>query len=126
MRPADEIVRYGIEPSTECFYAIDGRQLLFSAPVADVTLRYYKRSSPLINTDTNWLFAADPGLYLYAALIEVAVFSKQPDTEAQRYQQAFESAAVRALEWDAIATEPRSQPLRSIPRTGRKATPSGG
>ena len=95
-------------------YSIDGNFLIFDEPIAAFQLFYYAKLEPLQSTDTNWLYALAPGLYLYSALIEAAVFSKESEQETARYSAQFEHIASRVLALDDASNYPRSQPLRSV------------
>ena len=53
-----------------CTYSVDGNYLIFAGPITSFELSYYAKLQPLESTDTNWLYALAPGLYLYSALIE--------------------------------------------------------
>lgn len=60
-------------------YSIEGNRLLYGqTPNADLplTVKYYQRPPLLSITASNWLLAASPSVYLYAALIEGAMFVK--------------------------------------------------
>lgn len=100
----------------EITYSIDGNNLVFSGPITDFGLFYYAKLQPLESADTNWLYALAPGLYLYSALIEAAVFSKESEQESARYSAQFESIASQVLALDDASNYPRSQPLRSVRR----------
>lgn len=95
-------------------YSVDGNYLTFSEPVTNIAISYYAQLPPLETADTNWLYALAPGLYLYSALIEAAVFSKESEQETARYSQQFERIASQVLALDDASNYPRSQPLRSV------------
>ena len=97
-----------------CTYSIDGNFLIFAGPITSFELSYYAKLQPLESTDTNWLYALAPGLYLYSALIEAAVFSKESEQETARYSAQFERIASQVLALDDASNYPRSQPLRSV------------
>jgi len=97
-----------------CTYSIDGNFLIFAGPITSFELSYYAKLQPLESTDTNWLYALAPGLYLYSALIEAAVFSKESEQETARYSDQFERIASQVLALDDASNYPRSQPLRSV------------
>jgi hypothetical protein len=97
-----------------CTYSIDGNFLIFSEPITTFELSYYAKLQPLESTDTNWLYALAPGLYLYSALIEAAVFSKESEQETARYSAQFERIASQVLALDDASNYPRSQPLKSV------------
>lgn len=119
-RPADELFRYGYTGSDNCpVYAIDGRRLLFSVPIDAFTIRYYALLPPISQT-AHWLFLKEPGLYLYASLIEAATFHKEAEQENARYQAAFQEIVQSLQAEDDASLYPRSQPLRAIVGAGRK------
>lgn len=99
------------ELTEKCYYSIDGQNLVFSGPVDGYIIRYYPLLAPLIDTDTNWIYKLSPGLYLYSALIDAAVFNKESEQENMRYQTMFESAAVALEELDWHYGLPKSQPI---------------
>lgn len=96
-------------------YAIDGLNLIFSEPVGVFTVRYHRKLDPLENVGSHWLFQMAPDLYLFGALSQVAIFSKEPEQEISRYASAY-SACIGRLkdaDWDSKA------PLRQINRARR-------
>lgn len=99
-----------------CTYSVDGDFLIFAGPITTFELLYYAKLPSLESTNTNWLYALAPGLYLYSALIEAAVFSKEAEQETTRYSAQFESIASQVLALDDASNYPRSQPLRSVRR----------
>jgi hypothetical protein len=60
---------------TPLYYGIFGTELRIN-PVESVTLElgYYRTIPPLATNDPNWLLTANPALYLYAALLEAAIY----------------------------------------------------
>ncbi|MGJ7500073.1 phage adaptor protein [Variovorax sp. ZT5P49] len=60
-------------------YSIEGRRLLYGqTPSANLalTVRYYQRPPYLQNAASTWLLNEAPSVYLYAALVEGAMFIK--------------------------------------------------
>jgi len=60
-------------------YSIEGRRLLYGqTPDADLPLavRYYAQLPVLDDSTTTWLLTKAPSVYLYAALVEGALFTK--------------------------------------------------
>lgn len=60
-------------------YSIEGRSLFYGqTPTADLdlTARYYSMPGYLSDTSTTWLLTAFPSVYLYASLLEGAIFVK--------------------------------------------------
>lgn len=120
-RPANELDTWGWEPDDPALYSIEGSDLLFAPVVTGFELRYYALPLPLVTTNTNWLLTKAPGLYLYSALIDAAIFSKETDQEAGRYRDAYGSAAGELMEEEENSQFPRGQPLRSaVGNVGRK------
>lgn len=87
-------------------YTLDGDRLLTGRiPKADynITLRYYARLPSLLTTDSNWLVQYHPGVYLWAVLIEVMLYTQDNDqmmiytqrytTEVERLQMVENKAA---------------------------------
>lgn len=104
------------------YYSIDGDHLVFSSTVDGYLLRYYPRLEPLSQTDTNWLYRLSPGLYLYSALIDAAIFSKESEQETSRYNAAFNEAAGQLSALDGNQLFPKSQPITSTRRGYRNGT----
>lgn len=63
-------------------YTVVGGEVLLS-PLPDVAYSvdtvYYKKLDPLFQSSSNWLLTDHPNVYLYAALVEGALFLKKPD-----------------------------------------------
>jgi hypothetical protein len=60
-------------------YSIEGRRLLYGqTPTADLalTVKYFARPPYLSGSASTWLLVDSPSVYLYAALIEGAIFTK--------------------------------------------------
>jgi hypothetical protein len=60
-------------------YSIEGRRLIYGqTPTAnlDLTVKYYARPPLLSGAASTWLLTESPSVYLYAALIEGAMFIK--------------------------------------------------
>jgi len=77
-------------PGDDARYSVEGRRLLYgTTPAANLTLdiRYYQHPGFLITVGTTWLLIKAPAAYLYAALIEGALFVKN---------------AAKAGEWGAL------------------------
>jgi len=124
VRPADELERIGTPPSGPRFYAIDGARLIFVPEISGMRLFYYQKPPPLSSAPggTHWLLDKAPDLYLYAGLCEAARFSKESEQEYARFEQAYARIAGALIQSDAESRLPRSSPIRSIPRTGRRTS----
>ena len=96
-------------------YTTDGSNLNFIAPTA-FTLTYYAALPSLEIFDSNWLYVLAPGLYLYSALIDASIFSKESEQETARYAAEFQRIAARLMELDRDSIMPRAQTLRSVRR----------
>lgn len=80
----DEIDDLGAR-SNPAIYAIVGANLLLGdlpSTVYNLQTRYYAKPAPLTTTPTNWLLSSAPAAYVYAALIEGAMWAKDPDGAA--------------------------------------------
>jgi hypothetical protein len=79
-------------------YTIEGENIVFG-PTPDavytVQVLYWQKPDPLATTPTNALLTAAPSLYLYAALLEAALWNGD-DAAATRWLRMF-SAAANAL-----------------------------
>lgn len=68
-------------------YVIVGNTLRLQSPAAEplsVALTYYARVPALTETaPTNWLSTTFPDVYLYGTLVEFAIWSQDPDKQAQ-------------------------------------------
>lgn len=75
------------------YYTIEGENVLF-APTPDsaypVAIIYYARFPSLITAGTNWLLTSHPNIYLFACLIEVCTYTKDP-AAGQLYEQRYQS-----------------------------------
>lgn len=63
----------------ETRYTVEGRRLIYGqTPSVNLTLqtRYYQHPGALITAGSTWLLVKDPSAYLYAALIEAALWMK--------------------------------------------------
>jgi hypothetical protein len=63
------------------YYTIDGSNIAFDCPASQAytyALRY-KALYDLINTETNYLLDNYPGLYLYATLLEAAIYIRDDE-----------------------------------------------
>jgi len=124
VRPADELERIGTPPSGPRFYAIDGMRLLFVPEISGMRMFYYQKP-PALRTapgGSNWFLDKAPDLYLYAGLCEAARFSKESEQEFARFEQSYARIAGALIQSDAESRLPRSSPIRSIPRTGRRSS----
>jgi len=103
-RPVDEI--YAARDPWQGVYGIEGAQLVLGATpdaVEPIEVRYYARPVALQGDgDTNQLLVASPDLYLFAALIEGAVWQKNPD-EAGRFGALLDKAIDAAKSADGAA-----------------------
>lgn len=73
-------------PGNSARYSIEGGRLLVGAiPAANLalTVRYYANPGYLEDAGSTWLLTKVPTLYLYAALIELAVYVKKADKVAE-------------------------------------------
>lgn len=78
-------LRSGYTAGLPQYYTIVGSEVLLS-PLPDVAYSidtvYYKRIESLLLTSTNWLLTDHPNVYLYAAMVEGALFLKKPEEAA--------------------------------------------
>lgn len=84
-------------------YSIVGTNLILSpTPDAVYTLKLvYRANVPSLATNsTNWLMTAYPKVYLYATLLEVAIYTKEQD-RLEEYSAAYRGAlaTVAAKDW---------------------------
>jgi hypothetical protein len=85
------------ESGNESVYTIIGHQLVYGLTVSadrPVTGYYYARPTELFSTSTNWLSVSAPSVYLYASLLEGAIFLKNSQKVAEfgsLYDKAIES-----------------------------------
>jgi hypothetical protein len=84
--PQEMLARYSsYTAGTPEAYTIVGDEVLLN-PLPDVAYSidtvYYKRFAPLFQSGSNWLLVDYPNVYLYAALVEGALFLKKPDEAA--------------------------------------------
>lgn len=100
-------------------YSIEGTQfILGAAPDADtyLTYSYYKRPAALSGaSDADlWLLLARPNIYLYAALLEAAIFMKEGGGKDQtgKYGSLLDKAIADANMADNAAKWPRGQRLQ--------------
>ena len=94
------------------YYAIDGRRLIVPEVTTTVTLRYYQ-AIPSLSIGSNWLSTKAPDLYLYGALVQAAVFSKEAEQEHARYEAQYARILGELIMADADARYPRAQALRA-------------
>ncbi|MBT2322524.1 hypothetical protein J7E62_09220 [Variovorax paradoxus] len=67
------------EPGDASKYSIEGGRLLYGqTPTAnlDLQVKYYQHPGLLSTAATTWLLTRAPSIYLYAALLEAAIFVK--------------------------------------------------
>lgn len=87
-------------------YSIEGRRLIYGqTPSANLplTVKYYARLPRLaVDTDTNWLLTESPDIYLYAALLEGAMFIKD-SAKAGEWGTLFDKAVADAQSTDDAA-----------------------
>ncbi len=71
------------------YYSIFGDELRIG-PVQSVTveLGHYRTIPPLVSTDPNWLLTDNPGVYLYGALLEAAIYIDEPE-DIQKFGRIF-------------------------------------
>lgn len=91
----DEAYPDGAE-GTPSFYTVAGSSLsMFPLTDSDIRLTYYAYPTPLSDNDpTNWLLAKYPDIYLYAALVELELFTGNTEGVAKwlaAYQAGLES-----------------------------------
>lgn len=75
-------------------YSIEGGNLLYGQTPSsnlDLTARYYAQADYLSGTSTNWLLTKYPSVYLYAALLEGAIYAKN-SAKAGEYGTLFDKA----------------------------------
>lgn len=102
------------QPSDTCVsYSTDGIHLTFTTPTA-FTLSYYASLPSLEIFDSNWLYVLSPGIYLYSALIDASIFSKESEQETARYTAEFQRIASSLMELDRNSIMPRAQTMASI------------
>lgn len=94
-------------------FAIDGKALLFDPPAVAYWLSYYQRPPALETAGTHWLFEQEPGLYLWGSLMQAAVFSKESEAEAQRYQGMYAACIERLASADWTERMPTGQAIKS-------------
>jgi hypothetical protein len=66
-------------PGRANVYSIEGGRLVYGQTVGlstPLTVRYYQHPGFLVTVGTTWLYQRAPSVYLYAALIEQALFVK--------------------------------------------------
>lgn len=86
-------------------YSIEGRRLIYGqTPTANLalTVKYYQRPPYLSITPTTWLLADSPSIYLYAALIEGALFTKN-SAKVGEWGTLFDKAVAEAQSVDEAA-----------------------
>ena len=117
-RPVDEYFRPIEYHNTDVdgIWTLDGRILRFTPAVTGIVVRYYKSLPYLGIGESNWLLLRSPGLYLYAALCHLAVFSKEEEVDTSRYEKAYEIEKAGLLEVDEALEAPRNQPIRARQR----------
>lgn len=99
------------------YYSIKGTRLVYGVTPssdADIEVTYFKRQDPLATTSTNWLLTDSPSVYLYAALLEGAVYAKNAG-KAGEYGTLFDKAMTQVHDMDAAAKVSGSR-LRMVAR----------
>jgi hypothetical protein len=78
-------LRSTYQAGTPQSYTTVGSEVLLN-PLPDVAYSvdtvYYKKIDPLFQSSSNWLLTDHPNVYLYAAMVEGALFLKKPDEAA--------------------------------------------
>ena len=104
---------------SQTMYSIEGATFLLGiAPSVNTTLTYsyYKRPAALSTAGTAdlWLLLARPNIYLYAALLEAAIFMKEGGGKDQtgKYGSLLDKAIADAHMADNAAKWPRGQRLQ--------------
>lgn len=67
-------------------YSIEGGRFLYGQTPSvnlDLTIKYFRHPGLLATVATTWLLERAPSIYLYAALIEAAIFVKNSDKVAE-------------------------------------------
>lgn len=118
-RTADGISIAENTPGIGAWFSIRGGQLLLGPTITGpIELVYYAKLPALVaDADTNDLLTNHPSIYLYAALVEVAVWL-QDDAMAAQYGPLFADAMNKVREADETAKRGTS-PLRIMPEAGR-------
>lgn len=91
-------------------YSVEGGRFVYGqTPSADLslTVRYFKHPGLLATVGTTWLFARAPSVYLYASLLEAALFVKN---------------SAKVAEWGALL----DKALSGLDSASRAAQFSGG
>lgn len=112
-RSADQVDWYEDDDCVNT-WTLDAGLIKFAGPVDSFVLQYYAKLPPLQSTSTNWLFNLAPGLYLYSALIDAAIFSKESEQETARYTQMFNTISASLVELDNTSIFPRTQSLQTM------------
>jgi hypothetical protein len=99
-------------PGNANAYSIEGGLLLYGLPQASggaaqpLTCRYYAHPGNLSTTVPNtWLLTKVPSIYLYAALIEMAIYVKKSDKIAE-YGALLDKAIGGFMSTERAATQP--------------------
>lgn len=58
------------------YFAVTGSQVICWPPAGSIKGTYYKEISDLQTNSTNWLLTSHPDLYLFATLVESALFTQ--------------------------------------------------
>lgn len=83
------------------YWAIDGSNIAFERPCQDVWPLYLRYQAPFALSDaspTNYVLTRYPDLYLWAAMVEVAAYTEDPQSAAMyegRYSVALQQALNR-------------------------------
>ncbi len=86
-----EDLPYDGDPSK---YSIEGGRLLYGQTPSvnlDLSIKYFKHPGLLETAGTTWLLDRAPSIYLYAALIEAAIFVKN-DAKVAEYGSLLDKA----------------------------------
>lgn len=94
-RSNSQLGRFELISGAPQFFGVRSGQIVFGPRITDqVELLYYARpATPSADADENWLMLDNFGVYLYGMLIEVALYLRDDDLQAQ----------ARALYQNAIA-----------------------
>ena len=104
-----EILPVASDSSQPHYYTIDGAYIGFDCP-SDIAYTYdfrYKKGYDIASTSTNDILTNYPGVYLYGALVEAAVFARDRadlDIFETKFQTALEEAQIAESQNKANAT----------------------
>lgn len=81
-----EYIQQPLQPvrATGQYYSIDGANIVIPGVQSDLTVQYYAKVPTITGgmTDTNWLLAKHPDVYLYAVGVEAAKYIQSADLMA--------------------------------------------